>query len=67
MHPQLLAATFLTTAAGNGKHFHIGSWMIVPILILIVIIGTAIYLVRNLRARRSRNGVKGAPGSEPSD
>ena len=54
MHHQLLtAATLLTAAANNSKTFHIGPWIIVPILILIAIIGTPIYIVRDRRKRRA--------------
>jgi len=45
MHHQLLIAATLL--------FHIGPWIIVPILILIAIIGTPIYIVRDRRKRRS--------------
>jgi hypothetical protein len=38
----------------STKAFHIGPWIIVPILILIAIIGTPIYIVRDRRKRRSK-------------
>jgi Flp pilus assembly protein TadB len=54
MHHQLLiAATLLSASAASTKAFHIGPWIIVPILILIAIIGTPIYIVRDRRKRRS--------------
>ncbi|HEV3380038.1 MAG TPA: hypothetical protein VG142_03495 [Trebonia sp.] len=58
MHHQLLiAATLLsataTATAKSTSTFHIGPWIIVPILILIAIIGTPIYVVRDRRKRRS--------------
>jgi hypothetical protein len=54
MHHELLTATKLLTAtAESTKAFHIGPWIIVPILILIAIIGTPIYIVRDRRKRRS--------------
>jgi Flp pilus assembly protein TadB len=52
MHYQpLIAATLLAVTAKNSN-FHIGPWIIVPILILIAIIGTLIYIVRDRRKRR---------------
>ncbi|GEM_PF-6848863 len=55
MHDQavIAAVTLLATAGNNGKHFHIGPWIIVPILILVAFIGTAIFIVRDRRKRRS--------------
>jgi Flp pilus assembly protein TadB len=50
-HHLLIAATLL--AASSGKTFHIGPWIIVPILILIAIIGTPIYIIRDRRRRRA--------------
>jgi Flp pilus assembly protein TadB len=52
-HQMLIAATLLAATAKNSKHFHIGPWIIVPILILIAIIGTPIYVIRDRRKRRS--------------
>jgi hypothetical protein len=49
----LMAATLAASAANNSKHFHLGPWIIVPILILIAIIGTPIYVIRDRRKRRS--------------
>jgi 4-hydroxybenzoate polyprenyltransferase len=51
-HQMLLAATVLATTAGNSKHFHIGPWIIVPILILAAIIAIPIYLVKDRRRRQ---------------
>lgn len=56
MHHQLvIAATLFAATASTGKHFHIGPWIIVPILILIAIIGTPIYVIRDRRKRRSNH------------
>ena len=48
-----LVAT-LTLAAATNKTFHIGPWIIVPILLLAALIGTPIYVIRDRRKRRSR-------------
>jgi hypothetical protein len=54
MHHQLFtAATLLAATANSSKSFHIGPWIIVPVLILIAIIGTPIYIVRDRRKRRA--------------
>jgi hypothetical protein len=54
MHHQVfVAATVLATATNSSKHFHIGPWIIVPILILIAVIGTTIYVISDRRKRRS--------------
>jgi Flp pilus assembly protein TadB len=53
MHHQMLIAATLLAATGNSKHFHIGPWIIVPILILAAVIGTPIYVIRDRRKRRS--------------
>jgi Flp pilus assembly protein TadB len=52
-HQMLIAATQLAATANNSQHFHVGPWIIVPILILIAIIGTPIYVIRDRRKRRS--------------
>ena len=52
MHHQMLTATLLA-AASNSKHFHIGTWVVVPILILIAIIATPVYVIWDRRKRRS--------------
>lgn len=54
MHHQLAtAATLIAATASNTKTFHLGPWIIVPILILIAIIGTPIYIARDRRKRRA--------------
>jgi Flp pilus assembly protein TadB len=54
MHHQLLtAATLIAATANSGKTFHIGPWIVVPILILIAIIGTPTYVIRDRRKRRA--------------
>jgi hypothetical protein len=53
MHQMLVAVALLASTANDGKHFHIGPWIIVPILILIAIVGTPIYVIRDRRKRRS--------------
>ena len=52
-HEMIMAVALLATTANSGKSFHIGPWIIVPILILVAIIGTPIYVVRDRRKRRS--------------
>jgi uncharacterized membrane protein SirB2 len=55
MHQQLLtAASLLAATANNTKTFHIGPWIIVPILIVIVVIAAPIYIVRDRRKRRAQ-------------
>lgn len=46
-HQPLIAAT-----TESSKTFHIGPWIIVPILILVAIIGTVIYVIRDRRKRQ---------------
>ena len=54
MHHQIvIAAALLAATSNNSKHFHIGPWIIVPILILVAVIGTPIYVIRDRRQRRS--------------
>jgi Flp pilus assembly protein TadB len=53
MHHQMLITATLFAATTNSQHFHIGPWIIVPILVLIAIIGTPIYVIRDRRKRRS--------------
>lgn len=48
----LLAATLLATTANSTKHFHLGPWIIVPILIVLAIIAVPVYIVRDRRKRR---------------
>jgi hypothetical protein len=53
MHPSLLfAANLLATTADDSKHFSIGPWIIVPILIVAVIIAVPVYIVKDRRKRR---------------
>ena len=52
MTHQLIAT--LALAAATHKTFHIGPWIIVPILLLAALIGTPIYVIRDRRRRRSR-------------
>ncbi len=52
-HQVLVAAALLAATSNNSKHFHIGPWIIVPILILVAIIATPIYVIRDRRQRRS--------------
>ena len=51
-HEMIIAAALLATAGKSEKSFHIGPWIIVPILIVAAIIATPIYLVRDRRQRR---------------
>ncbi len=54
MHQQMIIAVkLIATAANSGESFHIGPWIIVPILMLAAIIGTPIYVIRDRRKRRS--------------
>jgi 4-hydroxybenzoate polyprenyltransferase len=49
-------ATALAVAATTGHTFHIGPWIIVPLLLLAAVIVTPIYVVRDRRRRRSGDG-----------
>jgi hypothetical protein len=52
MHHQLLIApTMLAATANTTKTFHLGPWIIVPILILIAIIAIPVYIIRDRRKR----------------
>jgi 4-hydroxybenzoate polyprenyltransferase len=51
MSHELIAT--LAVAATTGKTFHIGPWIIVPLLFLAALIGTPIYVIRDRRKRRS--------------
>ena len=51
MPPTITTATLI--AATSGRHFSIGPWIIVPILILAAIIGTIVYAVKDRQKRRS--------------
>jgi hypothetical protein len=53
MHQHLvLAANLLATTANNTKHFHIGPWIIVPVLIVAAIIAVPLYIMRVRGKRR---------------
>jgi hypothetical protein len=52
-HQPLFATTLLAASTESSKTFHIGPWIIVPILILVAIIGTVIYVIRDRRKRQS--------------
>lgn len=52
MTHELIATLILATT--NNKTFHIGPWIIVPILLIAIVIGAPIYIVRDRRKRRSR-------------
>jgi general stress protein CsbA len=54
--PTLVTAFLI--ASSNGRHFHIGPWIIVPILIVAAIIGTVVLAVRDRRKRPSRQNVQ---------
>jgi hypothetical protein len=42
--------------ATTEHNFHIGPWIIVPLLFLAAVIATPIYVVRDRRRRRSGDG-----------
>jgi hypothetical protein len=44
----------LSLAATTKETFHLGPWIIVPLLLLAALIGTPIYILRDRRKRRSR-------------
>lgn len=50
----LSSTTMLAVAAKSADSFHIGPWIIVPILIIAAIIVTPIYIVRDRRKRRAQ-------------
>lgn len=52
MHHHLLLAAPVLATADNTKHFHVGPWIVVPILIVAAIIAVSVYLVRKGRQRR---------------
>jgi hypothetical protein len=56
MHPAIATPTLL--AATQSQHFHIGPWIIVPILILAAIVGTVVYVVKDRGKRHSRHPVR---------
>jgi hypothetical protein len=47
------SATALIAAATTNHSFHIGPWIIVPLLLLAVVIATPIYMISDRRKRRS--------------
>ena len=49
----------LALAAANGKTFHIGPWIVVPLLLLAALIGTPIYILKDRRKRRSDDAIVG--------
>jgi Flp pilus assembly protein TadB len=51
-HHLLFAANLVATTTSNTRHFSIGPWIIVPILIVAVIIAVPVYIVRDRRKRR---------------
>lgn len=51
-------ATAALVAVTTGRHFHIGPWIIVPILILAAIVGTTVFVVRDHQRRRSRRSLR---------
>jgi 4-hydroxybenzoate polyprenyltransferase len=54
MHHQLVSAATSIASTSSGDSFHIGPWIIVPIVILLAIIGAPIYIVRDRRRRRAQ-------------
>ena len=60
MHYQLLVSATLLAA----NNFHVGPWIIVPIIFLIAIIGTPIYVIRDRRKRRSNQQTRRTGGRE---
>lgn len=50
MHPTIVTA-LLVAAANHGRHFHIGPWIIVPILVVVAVVGAVVYVVRDRRIR----------------
>jgi hypothetical protein len=54
MHQMAVAhAVFLASSASASKTFHIGPWIIVPLLLLLALIATPVFIVRDRRKRRS--------------
>lgn len=49
-------ASALVVATTTDHTFHIGPWIIVPLLLLAAVIATPIYVVRDRRRRRSGDG-----------
>lgn len=57
MQHKLIIANVLA-AASNGHHLSVGPWIIVPILIVVAIIATPIYIARDRRKRRANDWTK---------
>jgi hypothetical protein len=55
MHPTLVTAVLI--AATSGRHFSIGPWIVVPILIVAAIVGTIVFVVRDRQKRRARQSL----------
>ena len=56
MHPALITA--MVAASSTGRHFHIGPWIIVPILILAAIVGAIVFAVRDHKKRHAQQPVR---------
>jgi hypothetical protein len=52
MYHQMVLAASVLASTPSGQGFHIGPWIIVPIIILAAIVATPIYVVRDRRRRR---------------
>jgi hypothetical protein len=57
-HLLALHTMLLASSAATGKNFHIGPWIVVPVLLLLGIVGTPIYVLLDRRRRRSAGPVK---------
>ncbi len=56
MHPAVVTAALI--ASSNARHFQIGPWIIVPILIIAAIFGTIVFTIRDRQKRRSRQSLQ---------
>lgn len=56
MYPTIASAALI--AATSGRHFSIGPWIVVPILILAAIIGTIVYVFKDRQKRRRGQAVR---------
>lgn len=56
MHPALV--TVMIAASSTGRHFQIGPWIIVPILIVAAIAGTIVFAVREYKKRHAHQPVR---------
>jgi hypothetical protein len=52
-HALALHTMLLASSAATGKRFHIGPWIVVPVLLLLGIVGTPIYVLLDRRKRRA--------------